>query len=143
MATRGCAVALGVLLAMTGALGASAGETEDPEGAVHGWHALHRLETEALQAYQHHTVREEVLQLGVAIWRVASSPAFEGRRQTCGAAAQVLSFMVTGSYQSWLRAEMSRDWHHFSDRYLEHRRECLAELKLEEAGYPLPDWFGK
>lgn len=137
--------AVGIALALSCQLAgpARAAETEDAAAAAL-WTTLHHFEERAIHTYEFHLVATGgVRDLGDEIWLAARTPPFQMKRESCGSAAETLSYMVTGYYQSGLRREVPRDWHFFAKRYMDRRSACLAELKLDERSYPLPRWFGR
>ena len=121
--------------------GTAASEVEDSLNRV--WNILHNYETQAIHDYEHHLFSNEIRQRGEELWQVARSKDFLRRRNSCGAAAETLSYMVTGYYDSRVRREIALDWLHYAKNYLEYRSACLNDLKLDESRYPLPFWFGR
>ncbi|MGD9785676.1 MAG: hypothetical protein AB7E80_05480 [Hyphomicrobiaceae bacterium] len=121
---------------------ARAAGADDASASV--WTTLLRYETQAIRSYEFHLLATGgVRDLGDEIWLAARTPPFQQKRDTCGSAAETLSYMVTGYYLAGLRREISRDWHFFAKRYMDRRSACLAELNLDEGAYPLPRWFGR
>jgi len=112
------------------------------KGPTHVWHKLHSHEQQAFRHYERHVSNGEVRRNGEQLFELAQSEDFKIRPKTCGAAARTLAYMVSGYYASVRRAEISRDWHHYSDAYADQRAACLSELEIDERSYPLPWWFG-
>jgi len=135
-------VVLGLLLSQAVEAQRSAAATEISDPAAHVWTVLHRFEVAALRDYEHHASNSDVRQRGELLWVLSRSPDFQSLRDTCGAAAQHLSFMVTGYYESRQRHEIALDWHHYAKRYIERRGACIANLRLDPTRFPLPRWFG-
>lgn len=107
------------------------------------WDVLHSFEQDALRDYEFHVISDDVLQRGQILLKLSQSELFDGPRRDCGRAAQTLSFMLVGYYQSSKKRQVAADWHYFSSDYLSHRKACLAALKLQPQAYPLPRWFGR
>lgn len=137
-------IALG--LAMAG-MSRTRAETEVVTAGKGGeavWSTLLRYERQALHNYEFHLIATNgAAQLGDAIWTVSKTPAFQKWRDTCGTAAETLSYMADGYYRSGLRREVPEDWHFFAKRYAERRSACLSALRLDEQAYPLPFWFAR
>lgn len=117
---------------------ASAKEEQRPTGV---WSVLRSYELRALRDYSHHVTTPDVRQRAELLWNLAQSPNFMSVRRSCGKAAEVLSYMVTGFFESSHRLEVAYDWHHFAGQYIDRRGACLTELGLNAHDYPLPYWF--
>lgn len=120
------------------------GLAESREPVAQVWQTLRSFETQALRNYEFHlVVTGGASELGDQLWMLARSPEFQARRDSCGTAAETLSYMADGYYRSGLLREVPESWHFFAKRYLDRRRACLAELQLKEDDYPLPRWFAR
>jgi len=145
MPIRSAFLAVGVVLATFCQTSgpAAAAETADVREPAE-WVTLHQFESQAIRNYEFHNVAVGgVRELGDTLWLAARSPEFQQNRESCGSAAETLSYMVTGYYLAGLRREVPADWHFFAKRYMQLRSACLAALNLDESSYPLPRWFGR
>ena len=107
------------------------------------WGVLHRFETDAIRDYEMHRSTSDVRQRGQILMQVAMIPAFRKLSATCGRAAQLLSFMITGYYEARQRGEIALDWHHFSKPYVAARTACLEKLGYAPGDFRLPWRFGR
>ena len=122
------------------ATSAAAGHAREKDKVL--WSVLRQFEIRALRHYEHNHRNSDVKQLGHLIWNVSRWPEFLSKRESCGSAAELLSFMVTGYYYSNRRLEIAHDWLRYAKPYIRRRNACLAELRLDHSRYPLPWWFG-
>lgn len=143
MLKRACAVLLGLsLILATGTFRTAAASDEQPEPPA-VWKVLRQFEEEALRDYAHHVVSSDVQQRGQLLWTLSRSPDFLRQRNSCGAAARTLSYMITAFYDSAQRLEVALDWYEYAPVYISRRAACLAELSIDPQQYPLPRWFGR
>ncbi len=115
---------------------------EIPGGSA-TWHTLKFYEAIALRDYFDHRLNDAIKERGNALWDLSQSGAFSRYPKSCGAAAQTLSYMVNGYYQSRKRLEIPIDWHYYAKQYIRLRYRCIDDTGLERANYPLPRWFGR
>jgi hypothetical protein len=132
-----------VALASIYLLGPAIRAAETDTSEYGSWHLFSIYEQRALHDYKRASADSDVADNGRKLRELAGSPDFGALYANCGLAAQTLSHMVISNYITARASTVPEDWHRYAADYARQRRECLAELKLDEKDHRLPDWFGK